>query len=82
MSSVAMNLVYSEERSCLPSRLLYADDLVLMAPTMDAFRRRLAEWIVSILGKGLKVNASKSQVMVFISGGEISVHSGKGLVVS
>ena len=29
-----MDVVYSEARGGLPSELLYADDLVLMAPTM------------------------------------------------
>ena len=42
----------SNARSGLPYELLYADDLVIMAPTME------------LIGKGLKVNAGKSKVMV------------------
>ena len=42
-----MDVVSSEARSGLPCELLYADDLVIMAPTMEQ------------LGKGLKVNAGK-----------------------
>ena len=61
----------------MPSELLYADDLVLMAPTMEQLGRRVAEWMVSILDKGLRVNAGKSKVMVGSSGGEMIVYSGK-----
>ena len=41
--AVVMDVVSSEARSGLPSELLYADDLVLMAPTMDQLDRRVAE---------------------------------------
>ena len=72
-----MDVVYSEARSGLSSKLLYADDLVLMAPTMEQLGRRVAEWRASLLDKGLKVNAEKSKVMVDSSGGKIIVNSGK-----
>ena len=42
--SAVMAVVSSEERSGLPSELLYADDLVLMAPTMEHLGRRVDEW--------------------------------------
>ena len=57
--------------------MLYADDLVLMAPTMEQLGRRVAEWRASPLDKGLKVNAGKSKVMVGNSGGNIIVNCGK-----
>ena len=38
-----MDVVSSEARSGLPSELLYADDLVRMAPTMEKHGRRVAE---------------------------------------
>ena len=63
-------------RSGLSSELLYADDLVLMAPTMEQIGRRVAEWRASLLGKGWKVNAGKSKVMVCSSGGKMIVNSG------
>ena len=47
--------------------MVYADDLVIMAPTMEQ------------LGKGLKVNAGKSKVMVGSSGGKMIINSGKWL---
>ena len=64
-------------RRGLPSKLLYADDLIIMAPTMEQLGRRVADWRASLLGKGLKVNAGKSKVMVGSSGGKIIVNSGK-----
>ena len=38
-----MDVVSSEARCGLPSELLYADDLVIMAPTMEQLGRRVAE---------------------------------------
>ena len=54
-----MDGVSSEARSGLPSKLLYADDLVLMSPTMDQLGRRVAEWRAILLDKGLKVKCRK-----------------------
>ena len=70
-----MDVVYSEARSGLSSELLYAYNLVLMAPSMEQLCRRVAEWRVSLLDKGLKVNAGKSKVMVGSSGGRMIVNS-------
>ena len=58
-------------------RVVYVDDLILMAPTMEQLGRRVAEWKVSLLDKGLKMNAGKSKVMVGSSGGKMIVNSGK-----
>ena len=73
--AAVMDVVSSEARSGLPSELLY--DLVIMAPTMEQLGRRAADWRASLLGKGLKVNAGKSKVMVGSSGGKMIVNSGK-----
>ena len=72
-----MDVVSSEERSGLPSDLLYTDDLVIMVPTMEQPGRRVADWRAILLGKELKVNAGKSKVMVRSSGGKLIVNSGK-----
>ena len=48
-----------------------------MAPTMKQLGRWVADWRASLLGKGLKVNAGKSNVMVGSSGGNMIVNSGK-----
>ena len=75
--TAVVDVVSSEARSGLPSELLYADDLVIMAPTMEQLGRRVADWGASLFGKGLKVNAGKSKVMVGSSGGKMIVYSGK-----
>ena len=75
--AAVMDFVSSEARSRLPSELLYAADLVIMAPTMKQLGRRVAEWRASLLDKGLKVNAGKSKVLVGSSGGKRIVNSGK-----
>ena len=75
--TAVMDVVSSEVRSGLPSELLYADDLVIMAQTMEQLGRRVTEWRASLLGKGFKVHAGKSNVMVGSSGGGMIVNSGK-----
>ena len=44
---------------------------------MEQLGRWVADWRASILGKGLKVNAGKSKVMVGSSGGKMIVNSGR-----
>ena len=73
--AAVMDVVSSEARRGLPAELMYTDDLVIMAPTMEQLGRRVADWRASLLGKGLKVNAGKSKVMVGSSGGKMIVHS-------
>ena len=60
--------------------MLYADDLVRMAPTMEQLGRHVAEWRASLLDKGLKVNAGNTKVMVGSNGGKWSCGvRGKGV---
>ena len=54
--AVDMDVVSCEERSSPPSELMYGDDLVLMAATMEQLGKHVAEWRVSLLDKKLKVN--------------------------
>ena len=77
--AAVMDVVSSEARRGLPSELLYADDLVIMAPKIEQLGRRVADWRASLLGQGLKVNVGKSKVMVGSSGGKMIVNSGKWL---
>ena len=64
--AAVMDVVSSEARSGLPSMLLYADDLVIMAPSMEQLGIQVADWRASLLGKRLKGNAGKSKVMVWL----------------
>ena len=52
--AAVMDVVSSEARGGLPSELLYADDLVIMAPTMEQRGRRVAEWRASLLDKRIE----------------------------
>ena len=69
--------VSSGSRSGLPSELLYASNLVFMAPTVDQPGIHVAECRVSLLDIGLNVNSGRSKVMVDSSGGKMIVNSGK-----
>ena len=62
-----MSVVPSEVRHGIPSELLYADDLVIMAPIMEPLVRRVTEW----------TEGECRKVMVGISVGNIIVNSGK-----
>ena len=42
--AAVMDVVSSEAKSGLPFELMYADKLVIMAPTMEQLGRRVAEW--------------------------------------
>ena len=80
--AAVMDLGSSEARSGLPSELMYTDDLVIMAPTMDQLGRRVADWRASLLVKGLKVNAWKSKVMIEAVVGRLLQTLESGHVVS
>ena len=62
--TVGMDVVSSETRSSLASELLYADDLVLVAPTMVQLSRYLAERSLNLIDKGFTVNVGKSKLIV------------------
>ena len=75
--AAVMDVVSSKARSGMPSELMYDNDLVLIAPTMEQLGRRVAEWRAILFDKELKVNAGTSKVMVESSGGKMIVNSGK-----
>ena len=70
---VVMAVVPSEARSGIHSELLYADDLVLMAPIMEPLGRRVTEYRVSLLHKEQMVNGGKYKVMVGSSDGNCNL---------
>ena len=65
---IVMDVVTREIREGLPWELLYADDLVLIAESEDELKQKLKIWKDSMEAKGLKVNVTKTKVM--ICGGE------------
>ena len=57
------------------SKLLYADDLVLMSKDMENVKERFWIWKDALESKGLKVNTRKTRVMV--SGSEVELFKSK-----
>ena len=47
-----------------PWELLYADDLVIIADSIDSLKQRLEQWKSRLQSKGLKVNIAKTKVMI------------------
>ena len=52
----------------LPWELLYADDLVIMADSLDELSVKLERWKAESSAKGLKVNTKKTKIMISKSG--------------
>ena len=48
----------------LPWELLYADDLVIMADSLDELSVKLERWKAELSAKGLKVNTKKTKTMI------------------
>ena len=53
-----------EFRTGCPWELLYADDLVLIAETMEELVGKFEKWKTDLEDKGLRVNAAKTKVMI------------------
>ncbi len=60
---IVMDRVSKRVRGGLPWELLYADDLVLMAQSLDELRDRLNKWKGDMEAKGMRVNMGKTKVM-------------------
>ena len=48
----------------LPWELLYAEDLVIMADSLDELSVKLERWMAELSAKGLKVNIKKTKIMI------------------
>ena len=53
-----------EFRAGVPLEDLYADDLVIIADSLEECVRRLLMWKEAMEKKGLRVNAGKTKVMI------------------
>jgi hypothetical protein len=62
-----MEMMTREFGEGLPWELLYADDLVLMADSIEQLKEKILNWKRGMEAKGLKVNVGKIKVMI---GGE------------
>ena len=68
--AIVMDVVCGDVMEGLLFEILYADDLVLMADSMEELQLKFDRWKGAIERKGLKVNMSKTKVMVSGEGGE------------
>ena len=56
---------------------LYADDLVIIAESLEECVRRLLTWKKAIEEKGLRVNAGKTKIMICSMGLDLLQSSGE-----
>ena len=61
---VVMEALTQDVREGLPWELLYADDLVLMAESIEELKGKVLRWKECMEAKGLKMNVGKTKVMV------------------
>ena len=61
----------------LPWELLYADDLVIMADSLDELSVKLERWKAELSAKGLKVNTKKTKIMISKPGAGLVQKTGK-----
>ena len=71
--AIVMDAVCGEVMEGLLFEILYADDLVLIAESMDELRAKFDSWKGVIERKGMKVNMGKTKVLVSGEGGEKEV---------
>ena len=60
---IVMEALSREFRTGCPWELLYADDLVLVAETLDELKGKMKVWKDGLQDKGLKVNVGKTKIM-------------------
>ena len=72
-----MEVVTQEVREGLPWELLYADDLVLVAQSIEELREKVQQWKACMESKGLKMNIDKTKVMRSGKGSGDIVKTGK-----
>ena len=66
-----------EFRSGVPWEDLYADDLVIIAESLEECVRRLLTWKEAMEEKGLRVNAGKTKIMICGMGLDLLKSSGE-----
>ena len=67
---IVMEAISREFRVALPWKLLYADDLAMIAETEEEMIKRLNEWKDNEESKGMRVNMNKTKVEWRTSDGE------------
>ena len=68
-----LDVLSEDGRKVALYELLYADDLVLMAETMEELEAQFIRWKAAFEGIGLKVNLGKTKIMESSGGGGVVV---------
>ena len=74
---IVLEALSREFRSGVPWEDLYADDLVIIAESLEECVRRLLTWKESMAKKGLRVNAGKTRIMICGMGLDLLQSSGE-----
>ena len=74
---ILLEALSREFRAGVPCEDLYADDLVIIADSLEECVRRLLIWKEAMEKKGLRVNAGKTKVMVCGTGLDLLQSSGE-----
>jgi hypothetical protein len=74
---LVLEALLREFRTGTPWELLYADDLVIMADSLETCSRKLKVWKAAMEMKGLRVNMSKTKFLISGVGLDVLKDSGK-----
>ena len=74
---IVLEALSREFRAGVPWEDLYADDLVIIADSLEECVRRLFIWKEAMEKKGLRVNAGKTKVMIYGTGLDLLQSSGE-----
>ena len=74
---IVLEALSQEFSSGVPWEDLYADDLVIIAESLEECVRRLLTWREAMERKGLRVNAGKTKIMICGTGLDLLQSSGK-----
>ena len=74
---IVLEALSREFRAGVPWEVLYADDLVIIADSLEECVRRLLIWKEAMEKKGLRVNAGKTKVMICGTGLDLLQSSGE-----
>ena len=71
--SIVLDILSEDGRKGALYEVLYADDLILMAETMEELEAQFIHWKAAYEGKRLKVNLGKTKIMESSGGGGVVV---------
>jgi len=61
---IVMEALFRELRISLPWKLLYADDLLVIAETEHDLIKTLSDWKDNVTNRGVRINMNKTMVVI------------------